>query len=180
MTSDQRREGGFTLVEAVIYVGLLFIIVSVTTIFLLTIFRADLAARAEQRAVGNAVFALQAIERETRHAEELYDATSTFGSDTSQLSLRTPREAPSDHIVAYTDIYLDNGVLYLRRDDGTGLVALTAGDVEVTVFRAEKYLDGNAEGIRLTLTVAPQGFRSILAAPRTVETFISARVLTPQ
>ena len=180
LPQSRERETGFTMVEAVVYVGLLLLIVTGVTLFLLSIFRADVAARAEQRAVANAVFALQAIERETRHADEIYDATSMFGVDDSQISLRTPRESPADHIVGYTDIYLDNGVLYLRRDDGTPLLALTAGDVQVTVFRVEQYLNGNAEGIRMTLTVVPQGFASTLAAPRTVETFISARVLTPQ
>lgn len=168
------------MVEAVVYIGLLFAIISATTVFLFTILRADIAARAERRAVGNAVFALSAMRREIRHAEQIYSPTSVFDDDAGQLSLRTPLASPSDHTVGYSDIYLDNGVLYLRRDDGSALIALTAGDVSVDVFRVAHYSNGKAEGIRLILTVTPQGVRSNVAASRTLETFVSARVLTTQ
>ena len=174
------RQTGFTMIEAMVYIGLLLVIISATTAFFFTVLRADVAARAERRAVGNAAFALTAVRREVRHAEHVYGPTSVFSDDAGQLSLRTPLENPNDHLVGYSDIYVDNGVLYLRRDDGSSLRPLTAGDVNVDTFRVEQYENGSAEGIRLMITVTPQGFRSTLAASRTVETFVSARVVTVQ
>lgn len=178
--SPWRRLGGFTLVEAVIYVGLLLLLTTTTTIFVLTVFRSDIVARAEQTAVANAQFALQMVLIEVRHAERVYIQTSSFGIDSGQLSLRTPRSNPLNHLVSFTDIYLDNGVVYRRRDDGESVLPLTSGDVDVQVLRFERYVNGDAEGIRITITVVPQGFSESLDAARTLTAFVSARVLTAQ
>lgn len=175
-----KRQAGFTMVEVVIYIGLLALITSVSSIFLLGILRADALARSEQATFANITFALQALEREVRHAEVVYVPTSVFSNDAGQLSLRTPKDASTDHIVSYTDIYLDNGVIYLRRDDTLGTVPLTSADVDVTVLRFERYVSGEAEGILTTIVAAPEGFADAISAPRTVSTFVSARIVEPQ
>lgn len=174
-----KSEGGFTLIEAVIYLGLFVLLTTIVALFYLGVFRSSLAVRAEEAAVANAALTLRYIDLETRQADSVYTPTSVFSSDSGQLSLRTPRLAPTDHPFAYTDFYLDNGILYERRDDGTAPVALTSGDTLVSVFRAERKTSGNIEGIRLTVTAVPQNIDSRYAEAKTLRTFIIPRSFSP-
>ena len=174
-----RRSRGFTLIEALVYVAVFTIIISSTTLFFLTTLRASFAVRAEQAAVTNAALAMRAMEFEVRQADRLYPPTSVFDNDAGQLSVRTPRLAPPDHRFAYVDFYLDNGVVYARRDDGTDPAALTSGDVLVTVLRFERYANGSVEGIRITITVEPRGLATPVVIPRTLHSFIVPRAFSP-
>lgn len=178
-SSRLRGSSGISLLEIVIYVGLLVLVTVATALFFISILRSFHVVRGEQAAVLNAALALRAAELEIRHADNVYTSTSVFNNDSGQLSLRTPRLAPTDHTFAYVDFYLDNGVLYERRDNGSPAVSLTSGDVNVSVFRIERFTSGTAEGIRLTATASPENISGILAEPRTVHTFVAVRELSP-
>lgn len=169
---------GMTLIEVVIYVALFVILMVVVVLFFLNIFRTALSVRAQHAAVQNGVLALQAIELETRHAEYVYTPTSALEVDQGQLSLRTPRFAPTDHDVAYVDFYLDNGVVYEKRDDGTNPIALTSGDVDVSTLRFERKASGSQEGIRMRITLTPVHVSSSVAQASTLETFVVPRMFT--
>lgn len=175
-----KRSAGFSLVEMVVYVTLLFLITATVSIFILGVLRTEAIARSEQATIANITFALQAIEREVRHAEDIYTPTSVFASDSGQLALRTPKDSPTDHIVAFTDIYLDNGVVYMRRDDTLGEFPLTSGDVSVSVLRFDYYTLNQAAGVLVAISAAPEGFSASISAPRTITTFVTARIVEPQ
>lgn len=169
---------GFTLIEVLVYIGLFTLVVTLVTFFLLGLFRSFIVLRAERSAVLNSALVMQVAELELRHADRVYTSTSVFDNDAGQLSVRTPRSSPTDHDFAYVDFYLDNGVIYERRD-GASPSALTSGDVTVSVFRVERYTSSGAEGIRFTVTAAPANVAVSLAAPRTLRTFVSLRGFTP-
>lgn len=170
---------GITFIEVVIYVALFAILMAVAVLFFLNMSRSAFSVRAEHAAVQNGVLALQAIELETRHAEYVYTPTSVFDSDAGQLSLRTPRLPPADHQFAYVDFYLDNSVVYMKRDDGTNPVALTSGDVNVSALRFERKTSGSQEGIRMVITLSPLHVPSSVALPETIRTFVVPRSFTP-
>lgn len=172
------RRSGFTLIEVVVYVALLALLAVGSTTFFIGLFRSAVSVRGEQAAVLNAAVALQAAELEIRHADAVYTPTSVFDSDAGQISLRTPRSVPTDHEFGYVDMYLDNGVLYQKTDDGTNAVALTSGDVAISVFRVERKTLGNTEGLRLTVTVFPSTIPALLAGSRTLHTFIVPRAFS--
>ena len=176
---DSRFHKGVTLIETVIYITLFTLVFSAATGFLINILHVAIAVRADQALVANIALALKTMELEVRHADAVYASTSVFDNDGGQLSLRTPRSAPTDHEAAYVDFYLDNGVVYERRDDGSSPLALTSGDIDVSVFRIERYTSSSAEGVRLIVTAEPANVSTVLTEPRTLRTFVVIRPFTP-
>ncbi|OHA46728.1 MAG: hypothetical protein A3A80_02615 [Candidatus Terrybacteria bacterium RIFCSPLOWO2_01_FULL_44_24] len=155
----KKSQAGVTILEFIVYVGILAIMSGVTVVFLTKVISSYAIIRAEKNLSQDNALAFERIFNETRHAKLIYTPTSVLETDASQLSLRTSLNPPADETFTYVDYYVDNGVLYEKRE-GNSAIPLTGSNSVVTVFNATRFYFGGAEGIRITLvarTIAASG-----------------------
>ena len=150
-------EVGFSLVEIIVYVGLL----GMALVFMVNSFVQVTAvyarARAEREVLTNARAVLAAIADTASAADSIYVPTSRFNSDTGQLSLATAAISISGETKSYLDFWVDGGRVF-QRVEGQGSVALTALTVRVSQFRVERIVQGIArESVKATIRVDAAG-----------------------
>ena len=127
---------GFTLIEMLIYIGILTIIILFTIYFVSWGIKMSAKSKASQEVLENAKFAMEKIIFEIRSAKEIYTPTSVFDAHPGQLSLKTQQNLPEGENATYADFYLENEKIYLKRESQNPQ-ALTSERVKVTnlVFR---------------------------------------------
>lgn len=128
------RNGGFTLIELVVYVALLAAVSTVTINSILILNRALVAFRLERRINTSVDTAMRRISRELRLANDIY-ASSTLDTSPGVLSLRSV-ESEDDAAPKDVMIYISDGGLTLRRATSSPTI-LTASGVSLIslVFR---------------------------------------------
>lgn len=155
MRYNNSRQQGFTLIESVIYVGLLGMIAVLVASFLLHLFTAYQRIHIEREVLSNARLVLERIEKEIAQAEEIYGPTSKFFTDAGQLSLVISDEPSSVHQIAYEDFWIDNGRLWFRKE-GQGELAFSAESVRITQFRLERIMQAiSRDAVKITFTISP-------------------------
>lgn len=129
-----KQGNGYTLIELVIYVGIVAVVALVVTNSILILNRTLTSFRLERRLATSSETAMRRIVREAHLASDIY-ASSSLGVSLGVLSLAS-QESEEDAAVKDVMIYVSGGVLTLRRATGPA-VALTASGVTVTnlVFR---------------------------------------------
>lgn len=155
-----REEKGFTLLESVIYIGLLIITTGLVINFALNLITSYGKIQASKDAMNNAQNVLDAIVREIRNASKVYTPTSAFTpTDLGQLSLETSLNLPEGETSTFADFYVDNNKLYLKKEGQTSL-ALTSDRVKVKNLVFTHLTSSNTEAVKIQLTVgynAPTG-----------------------
>lgn len=150
-----RLKQGFTLIEVVIYIGLVAIIGIVLTSFATRMIRSNSNAQFTTEALNNARGAAGAITREIRHARGVYYPTSVFDTHPGQLSLATRENLPAGEKETYVDFYVDDNRLYLKRENEAAQL-LTSQNVQVTNLVFTQLNTGvSASAVRVEITVAP-------------------------
>lgn len=129
--AQSKANKGFTLVEVLVYSVSLTIISAVIVTFTIQILGVYETSRRIRESTDNARRALDTISQEIRHATKLYETTSFLDSHPGQLSLETTRDLPPGESSTYVDFYLDNGALYMKREDQPDLM-VTSDKVRVT------------------------------------------------
>ncbi len=147
-----KKEAGTTLIEFVIYIGIVAILSATSVVFLSALMRGYAVVRAEKQLSQDTAVVFERMFNEARHARLIYTPTSTFGTSASQVSFRTSLNPPTDETFTYVDYYVDNSVLYEKRE-GLNPIALTGANTRVTNFNVTRLTAGSAEGIRVALTV---------------------------
>ncbi len=150
---QSKVSAGFSLIEIVIYVGLLGILAVVITNALIQISSVYHRARAEREVLSNARLILETVNKSLEQATTVYGPTSKFYNPTGQLSLITPIGATTEHTTAYIDYYIDNGRMWMRQE-GQIAQPISAADVRVNKFTLERIMQGlNHEAVKITLRV---------------------------
>ncbi len=129
--------GGFTIIEMLIYVGIAGVVMAVITSLLMDNLKAYDKSVAQQNVFQNVNGALRTITNEVRYAKSVYTPTSVLGADAGQLSVETLLNAPAGENAAYVDFYVDNGRMYEKRD-GQSASPLTSERVFVEQLRFTK------------------------------------------
>ena len=143
---------GVSLVEIVVYVGLLGVLSVFVSNALIQIAGAYQRARVEREVLANARTVLAAITASALQAKEIYAPTSKFNSDAGQASLITVLGAQPGHTAAYVDFWLDNGVV-LWRAEGTATSMISAASVRISKLRFERMAQGlGREALKITVT----------------------------
>ncbi|MFY9462543.1 MAG: prepilin-type N-terminal cleavage/methylation domain-containing protein, partial [Candidatus Sungiibacteriota bacterium] len=124
-----KQGNGYTLIELVIYVGIVAVVALVVTNSILIFNRTLTSFRLERRLATSSETAMRRIVREAHLASDIY-ASSSLGVSLGVLSLAS-QESEEDAAVKDVMIYVSGGVLTLRRATGPA-VALTAIGVTVT------------------------------------------------
>lgn len=144
---------GFSLLETVVYVGLLGAMAIFVSNSLLQMTSTYQRVVAEREALSGARMLLETITRNIAEAQEVYEPTSRFDSDAGQLSLVTVSEVQPEHTTAYVDFWQDNGVL-LMRAEGSATTTLSSPAVRVSKLRFEHVTQGSGrEAVRMLMRV---------------------------
>lgn len=156
-----------TTIEMAVYSGLLavisvFLIQSILT--LTTIYR---KVQAERDVVGTVRTVMETLSREIQGARSVYRATS---ATTTQLSLETPLNAAAPEETTFTDFYLDNGRLYVKREN-LGVSALSPESVQISQFKAERITAGSVESIKITVSAVSQTSGGLQASSTVISAF---------
>ena len=125
---------GFTLYEMLIYLAL-FLMLSVLIVGLvMQLLTGGLRAARAREVVSAVSTAYDALFYEARFAQAVYAPTSIFGSDASQVSLRTALGVPAGEPFSFVDFYLDNGRIFIK-SEAAAPKALTSERVLVDRFK---------------------------------------------
>lgn len=133
-TSNKNPQKGFSLIEAVIYSGLLALVVSFVIYLALNIFNTYSKTIAQSEVMSNIQFAMDTITEETRFAKNIYTPTSAFGQDNGQLSVETQQNPPTGETTGFVDFYLDNGRIYMKKEGQTE-IPITSNQTKINKLR---------------------------------------------
>jgi type II secretory pathway pseudopilin PulG len=125
-----KNGAGFTLMEILIYVGVLAIVILTISSFFLWITRSNAKAKAMRETLENAKRAMEIMTSEIREAESIYTPTSVFSTSSGQISLETKKYLPEGEETSYIDFYLCENHLCLKKE-GENPIALTSDSVEI-------------------------------------------------
>ncbi|MBI4359834.1 MAG: prepilin-type N-terminal cleavage/methylation domain-containing protein [Candidatus Jacksonbacteria bacterium] len=145
---------GFTLIEVLVYVGILTVAVAVMSSFVLAIIRLNSYTATTADVLRSAERAVEIIDQEIRLAESVYTETSVFGASPGQLSVVTRVGAPPGETETYVDFYIDDGRLYVKREGQTPELII-AQDIRITNFTLTRFTKAGApssQAIRIDLT----------------------------
>jgi prepilin-type N-terminal cleavage/methylation domain-containing protein len=117
---------GFTLIEILIYVGLLAIITSTISSFLLWTTRSNIKTKVMRETLDNARRTMEIITHEIKEAESIYLPNTT----STQLSLETTHYLPEGEKITYIDFYLCGDKLCLKKESQAP-IALISDRVKV-------------------------------------------------
>lgn len=141
---------GFSLIEAVVYIGLIAIIVSTAIYFLTNIFNVYGKIYAQKEVAKNIQSTLDTIIHEIKFGKSIYTSTSVFASDSGQISIKTNQNPPTGETVTFIDFYLDNGRIYMKKESQNAL-PLTSNQVKINILRFTNLSPGGAapDGARI-------------------------------
>lgn len=167
-TQSGRR--GFSLVEMIVYLGIVSSVLVSATLFAAEFAAIRLKAELYREVQRNAVLAVQRIEVEMREASSVDVGGSTFG-DPGVLSVHTDVAGNDPTVFSVTD-----GVLYVQRGVGPQL-PLTSSKVEVRNFDVENVSNtGRTRAVRTKLTVGSVGGQLFKDVEAEVTLYATGRV----
>lgn len=142
----------FTLLEALIYIGVLAIIVVAISSFLIWSVHSNTKARVMRETLYSAGRALEVMTHEIKEAKSIYTPTSVFDSHPGQLSLETNHYLPTEETISYIDFYLCDNHLCLKKESQNP-IALTSDRVEVANLVFSQIITGTVPSLQIDLRV---------------------------
>ena len=165
----RRFERGATLLEFIIYIGVISLVLTTATLFAMEMLHAQSKARALSEVVRNARFAASRLEIEIREAADVNVGASVFDTDPGTLSLATSTPATDPTIFA-----VSAGALTIKQGTGAAM-PLTNAQVEVQEFTVENVGTPNrTRAIRLHLKVRAKSTGSLVS--QTADTTVESTV----
>lgn len=174
-----RNNKGLTLIEVIVYIGLLSLVIVLASQFVLGILRASISAGAQEELISSIEQATNAIDRELRGAKSVYVPTSAFNANPGQLSLVTTQHLPAGEQATYIDFFLsDDDRICLRQEDpsptqpaGPTVQCFTSQKVQITNLQFIRLVtSGNAEAVQTLITAKYRGGLPTLQTSYSVQT----------
>lgn len=132
--TPRKEQSGFTLIELVIYISLLFVILFAAGLFIFSLFQATAYNRAQETLLESGSGAMERLVREVHAASAIYTPTSVFSSTPGQLSIETSDNPPVGETVTYKDFFVsDEGRLCMHLE-GQAIQCLTDPATIITDF----------------------------------------------
>ncbi len=145
-------EGGFTLLELLVYIAIFAILMVSITLFAIAFIKTTAKSRVKKEVSLGCYSAMKVMVYEIKRANNVYTPTSVFDSSSGQLSLETSQELPEGEQITYIDFYLDgNKKLYLKREEQNPQL-LISENLKVTNLEFE-HLSSSLESVRINLTL---------------------------
>jgi len=143
-----KSKNGFTLMEVLIYVGVLMILLTAIFSLLLWLVRSDIKAKVMREVLDNAKRSMNTMVYEIKEAKNIYNPTTS----SSQLSLVTTKYLPGGETSTYIDFYLCGTQLCLKKESQDP-TTLTSEAVEVKNLVFTKIISNEAPSIQINLTI---------------------------
>lgn len=141
---------GFSLVEVLVYVAILGMVISITVGFFSDLMQTYSKTNAKSDVTSNISSVMKIISDEIKYANGIYTPTTVLNSNTGQLSLATTFNAPVGHSSTFIDYYLDNGVIYEKRE-GVSATPLTSNRVFITALKFERFISNGKDTVKVTI-----------------------------
>lgn len=142
----------FTLIEILVYIGVLSIIILAIVSFVLWSLRSNTKVKVMREVLDNARRAMEIMTYEIKEAKSIYTPTGIFDSHPGQLSLETSKYLPGGERTSYIDFYLCNNRLCFKKESQDPIV-LTTDNVEVSNLVFTKITTGNTPSIQIDLKI---------------------------
>jgi len=156
----KNQQGGFTLIELVLYIGLLALFLSAATVALWDIILGNVKSSVEQEVQENLRYAAHRVQFEVKNSDSINDGASSFGVNiATNPALKVSFSAPAPYNPIEFKVL--DGVLQIRMgdDDGDGedeeaeWAPLTSAAVEVTGLTFTNLSDSTSQNVKLVLTL---------------------------
>ena len=121
---------GFTLTEALLYIGVSSILILSIASFFLWTNRSNIKMKALKEVLNNSKVAMEKMSYEIKHAKSIYTSTSVFSTNPGQLSLETLNYAQSNEETSYIDFFVCEQKLCLKKENQSPII-LTSDKVEI-------------------------------------------------
>lgn len=165
------RGRGFTLIESLVYATLVALMVGALTMLIITTIDAYRRVSIDVTLEDNARLIVRALENEARYASSVYTPTSVLNIHPGQLSLQTTLNTPQDESLTYVDYYLDNGKLFVKREESAAL-AITSDAVSVNSFIVLRL---STSSIKVNFSLIPRLQKEILSGGKAYTATMSLR-----
>ncbi len=147
-----KKSRAFSLIEALVYVGVLIIITYSLESFIFWTIDSNAKSRAMKETLDNARRSMETMVYEVREAKGVYTPTSIFDNDSGQLSLETTHNLPSGETTTYLNFYLCDKHLCLKRE-GANPITITTNDVSVDRLIFSRSVASSTELVQITLAL---------------------------
>lgn len=142
------RKYGFTLIEVVVYIGVLGIILIAIFSLLIASNRSNIKARAMRETSEDAKRAMDVMVREIKEAGSVYaPITDNYPN---QLSLETTNYLPTGEEATYIDFFLCGTSLCFKKESQNPF-AITKENVEVNSLVFTRIVSGDSESVQIEL-----------------------------
>lgn len=142
------KNKGFTLIEIVIYVGILSLILLLIGSVILYFTQSNSQAKGDREVLESARRALEEITYEINAAKGIYTPTTTA----NQLSLETSKYLPTGETTTYIDFFLC-GLRICLKKESQNPTYLTQDTVQVSNLTFNQISTNDSTSIRINLTV---------------------------
>lgn len=163
MKSHTQTQGGFSLVETVVYLGIIVLVAGALITTFLSLSTTLARNTAERELTHSANASLERIVRDIRSAASVNTGLSTFGTSTGALALLASGTT--------TRFYIANGNLMVSLN-GVELGPLTSEQVTVQSLVFHHYVGSTTDMVRAALTLSATS-----KAASSTHTFYSSAVL---
>jgi len=143
---NAKMKRGFTLIEVLIYIGVLGIILIAIFSLLIVSYRSNIKARVMRETLEDARRAMDIMVREIKEAKSVYIPT----TNSSQFSLETINYLPTDEDTTYIDFFLCDSHLCLKKESQDP-VSITKDNVEVNNLVFTRIVSGDSTSIQILL-----------------------------
>ncbi|NIT04371.1 hypothetical protein GTO10_05685 [Candidatus Saccharibacteria bacterium] len=145
------RKKGFTLIELVLYTGLLMLFLTAATTALWDIILGNVKSSVEQEVQENLRYGAHRIQFEIRNSDSINAGASSFGVNlATNPALKVSFAAPNPYNPV--EFRVSEGVLEIKTGSGEW-TALTSAAVEVTDLTLADLSDSDSENVEFTLTL---------------------------
>lgn len=138
----------FTLVEILVYIGVLVIILVAISSFLIWAIHSNTKTKVMRETLDNARRAMEIMNYEIREAKSIYTPTTT----STQLSLETIHYLPEGEKTSFIDFYLCGTQLCLKKESPNP-ITLTSDRVEVSNLVFSQIVTSGIPSIQINLQI---------------------------
>lgn len=154
---------GFTLVEILVYAGVLGLVVGILVSFIYWTIYSNSKSKVMRETMDNARRAMEVMAYEIKEAKSVYTPTTTQ----NQLSLETLKYLPDGETSSFIDFYICENRLCVKKESQDPIV-LISDNVEVAELAFTRAVSGNLESIKIDLTI---NYKNPTGAPQFSSSF---------
>ncbi len=163
LNKTEKNNSGYTLIEMIVYVALIGIVSVFIYGAILFVYCGNKRIINLTRINSNAYSAMERIRYEIENSNYVYLPTSNMKNynydlaKADQLSLATGIGVLTHEEITFVDIYIENGTIFLKKEELAEPIALTSSGVTVSDLSFFSYYqNGSRESVSVDITIEPK------------------------